>query len=101
MSLTTFNTTDRILSMLQDSWSSQLNVLLANPLVNGRLIQNVVLASGSNTINTLLARKLQGYLVVLKDANVTIYDTQTTNPMPDKTLQLVSSGPATVTLYVF
>lgn len=99
--LTNFNTSDRILAMLQDSWSTDLNPVLANPLVNGRLIQNVTLTTGANIINHGLSRKLQGYLVVLKSANESIYDTQTTNPMPAKTLQLVASGAVTVTLYVF
>lgn len=101
MSLPSFNTSDRTLSMLQDQWTAQLNPVLANPLVAGRLIQNVTLASGTNTINTLLGRKLQGYIVVLKSANVTIYDTQSTNTMPDKTLQLTSSGAVVITLWVF
>ncbi len=99
--LPSFNTSDRILAMLQDQWASQINPVLANPLVQGRLISNISLVTGSNTINTLLGRKLQGYIVVMKSANVTIYDTQATNPMPDKTLQLVASGPAAISLWCF
>lgn len=85
----------------QPLWASQLNPVLANPIVNSRIITNVVLTTGNNTINTLLGRKLQGYIVILKSADVTIYDTQSTNPKTDLTLQLVASGPATISLLVF
>lgn len=101
MSLPSFNTSDRILSMMQSQWATQLDPVLANPLVQGRLITNVSLTTGTNTINTLLSRKLQGYIVVLKSADVTIYDLQSVNPSPERTLQLVASGPAIVTLWVF
>lgn len=101
MSLPNFNTSDRILSMLQDQWSSQLNPVLSNPLVNGRLIQSVVLASGNNTINHRLSRNLVGWLVVGQTAASSIYDNQATNQMKDKTLILNASAPCTVNLWVF
>lgn len=82
-------------------WASTLNPLLANPLVNGRIIPGVVLVTGANVINHGLGRKLQGYFVVLNDANETFWDNQATNSMPDLTLVLNASGPATVSLYVF
>lgn len=86
---------------MQSQWAAQLDPLLALPILNGRLIENVTLTTGSNTINHKLSRKLVGYIVCLKSANVTLYDTQTTNTMTDKTLQLTSSGAAVVTLWVF
>lgn len=82
-------------------WAASLNPLLANPLSRGRLLQNVKLASGANTINHGLQRKLQGYFVVLNSAATTFYDSQSTNQMPDLTLILNASGATTVTLYVF
>ncbi len=82
-------------------WAATLNPLLANPLVNGRLLQEITVKSGANTINHTLGKKLQGYFVVLNSANVTFYDSQLTNQMPDLTLILNASGPAVITLYVF
>lgn len=82
-------------------WAASLNPVLSNPLVDGNLLQGVVLASGNNVINHGLGRKLQGYIVVLKSANVTIYDTQSTNPHPELTLILVASGAATISVYCF
>ncbi len=82
-------------------WAASLNPILANPLVGGNLLKGVMLATGDNTINHGLSEKLQGYIVVMASAGVTIYDKQTTNPRPQLTLVLNSSGAATVSLYVF
>lgn len=85
----------------QPRWASILNPVLANPIVGGQLLEGIKVSSGNNTINHGLGEKLQGYIVVLNSANVTFYDRQSTNPMPDKTLVLVASGAATISLYVF
>lgn len=82
-------------------WASRLNPLLANPMNNGQMLNNVVLKSGDNVINHGLGHTLQGYLIILNNAAVTFYDKQATNSMPDLTLVLVASGAATISLYVF
>lgn len=87
--------------MMQSQWATSIDPVLDNPLVMGQLLTGIQLNTGVNVINTKLSRKLQGYIVVMKSANVSIYDTQATNPMPAQTLQLVSSGPAVISLWVF
>lgn len=87
--------------LANSKWSASLNPLLANPLMGGRLLNGIVLTTGVNNINHGLQRKLRGYIVVMKSANVTLYDSQLTNQMPDFTLILNASGAATVSLYVF
>lgn len=82
-------------------WAASINPVLANPISQGLLIKGFVLATGDNVINHGLGRQLQGYIVILKSANVTIYDKQQINQMPDLTLVLTASGAATVSLYVF
>lgn len=82
-------------------WAATLNPVVSNPIVGGNLLQGVALTTGVNTINHGLGDKLQGYIVVMKNANITIYDSQSTNPRPQLTLVLNASGPATVSLYVF
>ncbi len=101
MSLPSFNTSDRILSMMQSQWAAQLDPLLACPLVNGRLIQSVTLTTGNNTINHKLSRKLVGWIVVGQTAASSFYDNQSTNQMSDMTLILNSSAPCVVSLWVF
>ena len=86
---------------MQSAWSSQLDPVLANPVCSSSILSNIVVKTGSNTINHLLGQKLQGYVVIMTNAAVTFYDTQSTNPNPQQTLQLVASGPATISLLVF
>lgn len=81
-------------------WAATLNPVIQNPLVDGRFL-STVLATGNNVLNHGLGRKLQGYLVILKSANVDIYDAQSSNQRTDLTLILNSSGAATISLYVF
>lgn len=101
MSLPILQSDSRVLNQMQTQWASELNPVLSNPLVSGRQIQSVSLATGANTVNHLLSRKLQGYIVTTKSADVTIYDSQLTNSMPDKTLVLVSTGPVVISLWVY
>jgi len=85
----------------KDKWSSQLNPILQNPLINGQILSGIKVKSGTNVINHGLQQNLQGYIVIMNSANVTFYDTQQKNQTPQLTLQLVSSGIATISLYVF
>ena len=101
MSLPIFQTILKDLSLMQTKWASIINPILAAPIVNGLLLNNVSLVSGDNTINHRLGRKLQGWIVVGKNANANIYDKQSTNTMPELTLVLNSSGTLTVNLWVF
>jgi hypothetical protein len=82
-------------------WAATLNPVLANPLLNGQILDKIVVRSGMNAINHGLQRNLQGYFIVLNSANVTFYDSQLLNQRPDLTLILNASGPATISLYVF
>lgn len=101
MSLPTFNTTDRILALMQSAWASEINPLLTNPFLKGRLIPGVELAIGDNVINHKLGRKLQGWVIVGIDGVADIYDAQASNSMPELTLVLNSSAVVGVSLYVF
>lgn len=82
-------------------WAASLNPILANPMNTGRLIQNIVVLTGDNVINHGLGQKLQGYIVVMNNSNVTFYDRQSDNQRPELTLILVASGDSSISLYVF
>lgn len=101
MALPILHTDNKDLSMLQTTWGSQLNPLLAAPLNNGLMLENVILASGANVINHKLGRKLKGWLITRIRASATIYDTQDTNQRPNLTLNLTSSANVTVDIFVF
>jgi hypothetical protein len=88
-------------NLLLTQWASELNPLIANPLAGAVLLSGISLNMGVNTINHTLARKLQGYIVVMNSGDATFYDSQNINPTPQNTLILVASEPATVSLLVF
>jgi hypothetical protein len=89
------------LDMLQTTWASQLNPIIANPLVQGQLLQNVALISGTTVVNHKLGRKLQGWFIVGINGAATIYDNQASNQTPQLTLSLTSNATANVALWVF
>lgn len=83
--------------MMQSAWASFLDPLINNPMSKGVAVQ-ATLVSGANTINHLLSRKQQGWMITDLDAAVTVYRSQ---PFNDKTLTLTSSGAANIQLYVY
>ena len=101
MSLPKFATDDQSLSQLQSTWAKQLDPLLRQPTSQGLLLKAVPLQAGANVVNHLLGRKLQGWNIVRSRAAATVYDTQDINNTPALTLNLVSSAPVLVDLFVF
>lgn len=87
---------------MQTQWSKDLNPVLANALVNGRLVRNQMLGTGNNVVNHGLGRNLQGWFVTrLRGSFSQIYDTQDSNTMPSLTLNLNASAPVSVDLWVY
>lgn len=99
--LPVFQTGDKNLTLLQNSWSSLINPLLRNPSLLTNILSQVVLTTGDNTINHLLGRKLQGWRIVRQRGPATIYDNQETNQSPELTLLLVVSQTVTCDIEVF
>ena len=98
MSLPIFQTTSKDISMLQTTWSSKLNPVINNELVNGQLLKAIVLINGATVINHLLSRQMQGWVVTDVNGAATIYRSAAFN---DKTLTLTSNAVVTVNLWVF
>lgn len=82
----------------QTKWKSQLDPLLATPILTGTLLQNITLISGVNVINTKLGVTPQGWVITDSNAAVTVYRSA---PFTSLTLTLTSSGNATVSIWVF
>lgn len=93
--------TSRTVNMLQDRIVTAINPLLNLPLSTSNLLQGISLITGQNSINHGLNRPLVGWFVTRKDADESIYDAQDSNPLPSKTLLLVSSGDVGIDLIVF
>lgn len=95
------HTDDREVNQLQTNILSVLNPVLQNPLLNGALLESVSLGTGTNTVSHGLGRPLRGWIITRRSTAATTYDTQATNPTPELTLTLTSSGANVVSLYVF
>lgn len=101
MSLPIFHTDDKDFQLMQTGWAQQLNPVIELPLNKGIILSNVVLTTGSNTVNHKLGRKLQGWVITRIRSNATVYDTQDLNNTPQLNLLLTASGNVTVDLLVF
>lgn len=87
--------------MASTLWATILGPLVANPVLQGIILQNVELSAGVNVINHKLGRKLQGWYPVRVRAAAIFFDTQDTNRFPELTLQLTSSADCVVDIYCF
>ena len=101
MSLPIFQSNNKDFVMMQNKWKSALDPVLSNPTIQGFILKDVALASGTNTINHLLGRKLVGWNVVRQRGAAALYDEQDANQMQDLTLVLISSAAVSVDLMVF
>lgn len=93
---------DRVVNTIQDNVDAVFKQLLPQPILNGVVVKNVALLTGQNNlVNTGLAGKLTGWIVIRNRANSVVWDAQDTNPDPTKTLVLLCSANTTVDLLVF
>lgn len=93
--------TGKDFSLLQTTWSALIDPIIGRAQNRSNILQDVSLVSGTNTINHLLGKKLQGYKIVLQDAAASIYDGQRTNKTPELTLVLISDAAAVCSIEVF
>ncbi len=92
-------TPDKELNSIQENVEEVVAPLLKNPLLDGQILSNIELTTGSNSISHKLGRKLQGWIIVDIDAVSDIY--KETSLTPSLTLVLNSSADCTISLYVF
>lgn len=88
------------LSLMQTSWATQLDPVIANLLVQGQLLTGQTLINGTTVINHKLGRQPQGWFLVSPQASATVYQAAS-QPNPTLTLTLVSSAALTTSLWVF
>ncbi len=99
MSLPIFQTSSKDLSLLQTNWASQLNPVVANPIVQGVQVTGITLAANTPlVINHLLSRKMQGWFVVDQNAAASIYRTQ---PFNSKTITLEANANVVVNIWCY
>ncbi len=91
-------TTNKDLNLIQDNLLQTLDSLAKNPLLGGKLLSQVALKSGSNTLNHGLGRNYVSWAVFRPTAAMTLYETA--SPDPSKFLVLVASAPGAADLLV-
>lgn len=97
-SLPLFKIGNPTLDLWQTQWKSQLDPVLASPLLDGLLLTNIQLVNGTTTINHKLGRKMVGWIVVDIDAGAAVYRSQ---PLNSLTLTLTSGAAGMCSLWVF
>ena len=76
-----------------------LDILAQNPLLQGRLIEDVELDSTAVLVPHKLNRAYRGWIITDIDADVNVYNADT--PLFESYIALVASGPCVVSLWVF
>tara|TARA_R110001583_G_scaffold139366_3_gene291537 strand:- start:1595 stop:1912 length:318 start_codon:yes stop_codon:yes gene_type:complete len=96
------STNDSTLSRIQERIEDAFVPVLSASILNGKIIKDVNLASGTTAkISHGLGRNLSGWIVVGKNAAQHVYDLQSSNENKDKFLHLTAGGTVTVSLWVF
>jgi hypothetical protein len=86
------------LQLLQTRWKSILDPVIANPMTNMSILENIVLASGNNQVAHKLQRMQQGWVIVDINGAGTIFRYK---PFTDSYLYLTASTALTVSIGVF
>lgn len=92
---------DPNLQRVQDNIDQFVKPLKNIPILDGILLEGIEVSTSGSNFPHKLNRKLRGWIVVSKNANEDVWDLQTSNTLPSKTLILKSSGTVTISLWVF
>lgn len=99
-SFSEIQTLDSTLNRIQNNIKSAITPITSKEIIDGRLIEEVVIVSGTpKQVNTGLNREPNGWLVARLDANSVVWES--TSPDPSNILVLNSSANCTINLWVF
>jgi hypothetical protein len=84
--------------LAQDRWKTILQPLLDSPTLQGNNLTGIALINGSTTVNHLLGRVQQGWILTDVNGAATIYRSGSFNAT---SMVLVSNAAVTVNIYVF
>lgn len=87
---------------LQENIEQYIKPLDNFPILDGVLVKDICLeANTSNEIKHKLGRKPRGWIIVRKRADSRIWDLQSTNPEPSKTLSIACSHACQIDIWIF
>lgn len=94
------STDNQEMTKFQDYVEQALSGVLNSKIVDGVQLNGIELTAGQFTpVEHKLGRKPLGYVIVGRNANATVWDTE--SPLPSKTLMLRPSANVTVSLWVY
>lgn len=92
----------RVFNNAQDHIESVINPVLNSAIIDGVILEDIDLVSGSFTdVEHKLGRKPRGYLVIRKSAAETVYEDAGDYDNRKLFIKLRASGSVTVNLWVF
>ncbi len=96
-------TKDEDLTRVQNAVASAVDPLLANPILDGRLVEGIVLTAAVFTnVPHKLGRKVRGFFIADRNAQATVWrDPSTANPDEAKFLRLTTDATVTINLWVY
>jgi len=95
-------TDDFALRQVQDNVEPIFKHLASKTVLHGLVVKDEVITTGKdNYIDHNLGREFIGWLVIRKNANADVWDSDTSNVHLNKHIILKSSANVTVTLWVF
>lgn len=98
MSLPLILSDNSSLNQVQTRWKSEIDPVLKNPFVNGLMLSLIPVISGTNVINHLLGRMMQGWTLIDINGSFTVYRSA---DFSNLTLTLTSNGAGIISLWVF
>lgn len=99
MPLNLFHTQDQTSMLQQKQWKSQLDPVLANSLMQGSILPNIILdANVPLTFNHYLGRQMIGWILI---DNTAYCEIKRTSPLNSQTLTLEANANTSISLWVF
>lgn len=93
---------DDTIRQLQGAVDLVFQELLRKQLIDGNFLPDIELTMGiDNHVSHKLGKPAQGYIVVKRDTNATIWDTESSNDMRTSFLNLRTSADCVISLWVF
>lgn len=95
------STDPKVFNLFQTQLASALQPITSLASSTTTVLRNQSLSSGANTIQTSLGYPLTGWRIIRQRAQAQIWDSQDSNPNPNNTLILNSTGSVSVDIEVF
>jgi len=86
---------------VQDSVAEVFNSISKAPMLDTKLVTNVVVGTTATPIDHGLGRPLLGWIVVDRTINASVWRSPTASAAPNKLLMLVASSSVTISILVF